>query len=98
MKLLVKCESVRGIRDAKDKLIGEAVSFQAVHSLELRVQPSVVAVNITEEDPSRYGKYKLGDTYHFTLIHVPKAGEPVVADANVPAPVPVPAPTSTPGK
>jgi len=72
MKLLVKCESVRGVRDANDKQVGEAVCFKAVHGLPKGTQPDVVTINITEEDATRWGSYHVGGLYSFVLTHHPK--------------------------
>ena len=72
--MIVKCIGVRGVRDANDVKVGEAVTFQAAP--DVPNQPRTISLNITFEhlvvnpehpeetaDNPSYGLYEAGKMY-----------------------------------
>jgi hypothetical protein len=66
MEIVMKCESVRGIRDADDTQTAEAVCLKSV-SIPGAQDKIAVTLNVTTEDPAAYGRFERGGVYLLEL-------------------------------
>lgn len=71
MILIFKCESVRGVTDAVDRKVGEAVCLRALpgaaENAELGDKALTASLNITIEQQEAFGSFERGRVYRLEI-------------------------------